>query len=240
MRQIVLDTETTGLEPSQGHRIIEIGCLELMHRRATGNNFHIYLNPQREIDQGAVEVHGLTNEFLADKPLFEDVVDKMLDYLKGAELLIHNAPFDVGFLNAELNQLNRGLPCIADICEITDTLPMARKKHPGQKNSLDALCKRYEVDNSKREYHGALLDAELLAEVYLGMTGGQEAMQLEPEGDDRAAGYIDLQAVLAQGRPAVIRATEKELERHNARLANLATDNGGPCLWQQLSSAAET
>ena len=172
-RQIVLDTETTGLEYRQGHRIIEIGCVELVNRKLTGNNYHVYLNPEREIDQGAMEVHGITNEFLSDKPLFADVYEKMLEYLSDAELIIHNAPFDVGFLNAELERIPNPTPTIAQICGVHDTLIQARKMHPGQRNDLDSLCRRYEIDNTHRDLHGALLDAEILADVYLSMTGGR-------------------------------------------------------------------
>ena len=189
-RQIVLDTETTGLEPSQGHRIIEIGCVEMVNRRLTGNNYHQYLQPDREIDAGALEVHGISNEFLRDKPRFGDIAEDLLRYLRDAELVIHNAPFDVGFLNYELKQ-GGGQEKIEDICTVTDTLQMARKLHPGQKNNLDALCKRYEVNNTQRELHGALLDAEILSEVYLRMTGGQERLALESESAaDSANGVI--------------------------------------------------
>ena len=173
MRQIVLDTETTGLEPAEGHRIIEIGCVEMVNRRLTGNNFHRYLQPDREIDDGAIEVHGITNEFLADKPRFKDIAREFLDYIKGAQLVIHNAAFDVGFMVHEFGLLKAGFGKTEDHCTVLDTLLMARKMHPGQRNSLDALCKRYEIDNSHRDLHGALLDAEILAYVYLGMTGGQ-------------------------------------------------------------------
>ncbi len=178
MRQIVLDTETTGLSPEDGHRIIEIGCVELLNRRLTGNRFHTYINPQRTIDQGAVDVHGLDNRFLADKPLFGQIAADFLAFVEGTELIIHNAPFDVGFINAELRRLDADwLPsdkrAIGDYCGIHDTLAQAKKKHPGQRNSLDALCKRYSVKNSHRELHGALLDAEILADVYLAMTGGR-------------------------------------------------------------------
>ncbi|QXP84708.1 DNA polymerase III subunit epsilon [Methylococcus sp. ANG] len=183
MRQIVLDTETTGLDPKAGHRIIEIGCVELLNRRITQNRFHVYINPEREIDAGAIEVHGLTNEFLASKPVFRSIADDFLNFIGGAELIIHNAAFDVGFLDHELALLGENRGRIADYCGVCDTLAMARKNHPGQRNSLDALCKRYNVDNSRRELHGALLDAEILADVYLAMTGGQIAMLLEADGE---------------------------------------------------------
>jgi DNA polymerase-3 subunit epsilon len=171
MRQIVLDTETTGLEPAEGHRIIEIGCVELIERRLTGNDFHRYLQPDREIDAGAEAVHGITNAFLADKPRFAEVVEELVDYCRGAELVIHNAPFDVGFLNHELKLWREDAPTIEELCGVVDSLVLARKMHPGQRNSLDALCKRYGIDNTHRDLHGALLDAQILADVYLAMTG---------------------------------------------------------------------
>ena len=179
MRQIVLDTETTGLEVSQGHRIIEIGCVELVNRRVTGNDWHHYVNPEREIDSGAFEVHGLSREFLQDKPRFEELAQEFLDYVAGAELVIHNAAFDVGFLDFELSRLQPAPAPLAERCSVLDTLMLARQKHPGQKNSLDALCKRYEIDNSQRSLHGALLDARILADVYLAMTGGQTSLGLD-------------------------------------------------------------
>src|SRR3990170_2117479 len=179
MRQIILDTETTGLEPEQGHRIIEIGCVELMNRRKTGRTFHRYLRPDREVDRGAIQVHGLTNEFLAQQPRFADVVDDLIEFISGAELIIHNAAFDLAFLDAELKRLPGPLRQVRNICaSVIDTLPLARQMHPGQRNSLDALCKRYGVDNSHRELHGALLDAQILLDVYLAMTGGQTALIL--------------------------------------------------------------
>ncbi len=181
MRQIVLDTETTGLETSQGHRIIEIGCVELIDRRVTDNHWHHYINPQREVDAGAFEVHGISNEFLQDKPLFVDLAEDFMRHIEGAELVIHNAAFDVGFLNHEINGLENNNPVIESLCTVLDTLVMARQKHPGQKNSLDALCKRYEIDNSHRSVHGALLDARILADVYLAMTGGQTSLGLEQD-----------------------------------------------------------
>lgn len=184
MRQIVLDTETTGLEPDLGHRIIEIGCVELVNRRPTGRTFHHYLNPEREIEQGALEVHGITAEFLRDKPRFADIADELMDFISGAELVIHNAAFDVAFLDAELRRHAANVPAFAGRlvsaeCRILDTLALARDMHPGQRNSLDALCKRYGIDNSHRELHGALLDARILADVYLAMTGGQVGLALE-------------------------------------------------------------
>ena len=180
MRQVVLDTETTGLEISKGHRIIEIGCVEIIDRRITDNHWHYYINPERKVDIGAFEVHGISNEFLLDKPRFKDIATDFLDYIRGAELVIHNAPFDVGFLDHELNKLDPTPTPIDSICSVLDTLTMARRKHPGQKNSLDALCRRYDIDSSQRTVHGALLDARILADVYLVMSGGQTALSLEP------------------------------------------------------------
>ena len=225
-RQIVLDTETTGLEPSQGHRIIEIGCVELIERRPTGNDFHQYLQPDREIEAGAVEVHGITNEFLADKPRFEDVVQDFMDYVRGAELIIHNAPFDVGFINAELARLD-GWNRLENYCTITDTLVMARDKHPGQRNSLDALCGRYDIDNSQRQKHGALLDAEILAEVYLAMTGGQSALFQEESHTDAGDGEASGIRRVSADRPAlkIVKASKEEQELHRAFIENLCGCN---------------
>ncbi len=187
MRQIVLDTETTGLEVSLGHRIVEIGCVEMINRRVTGNHWHHYLNPEREIDGGAFEVHGISNEFVADKPRFAELAEEFLAYVDGAELIIHNAPFDIGFLNAELARLDPPADGVEARCDILDTLVLARQKHPGQKNNLDALCKRYEIDNSGRSLHGALLDARILADVYLSMTGGQTSLGLDAEQGEAAS-----------------------------------------------------
>jgi DNA polymerase-3 subunit epsilon len=236
-RQIVLDTETTGLEPAEGHRIIEIGCVEMIDRRLTGNNFHQYLQPDREIDAGAIEVHGISNEFLADKPRFAEVASRLLDYLRGAELIIHNAAFDVGFLNHEFGLLGQGFAGLDAHCRVTDSLALARKKHPGQRNSLDALCKRYEVNNSHRDLHGALLDAEILAEVYLAMTGGQKSLQLQDEGAD---GEYQPQRIrrLPANRPAlpVVRPSAEELQLHQQRIEALAKASGQPVAdWGGLS-----
>ncbi|MCF6209986.1 MAG: DNA polymerase III subunit epsilon [Gammaproteobacteria bacterium] len=232
MRQIVLDTETTGLEPKQGHRIIEIGCVELVNRRLTGNHYHQYLQPDREIDEGAIEIHGISNEFLIDKPRFADVVTDFLDFVRGAELVIHNAPFDVGFINHELALLGDDYGRIEDLCGILDTLGLARQMHPGQKNSLDALCRRYGIDNAHRELHGALLDSEILADVYLMMTGGQTDLLLDgqSEGGQSVAGEIRR---LAQERVPlrVIHASDDELTAHEARLAAIDKASGGQCLW---------
>ncbi|HEY0721243.1 MAG TPA: DNA polymerase III subunit epsilon [Gammaproteobacteria bacterium] len=237
MRQIILDTETTGLEPAEGHRIIEIGCVELLNRKFTGNTYHHYLQPDREIDEGAIEVHGITNEMLADKPRFADIAGEFLAFIRGAELVIHNAPFDVGFLNHELKLLDAGHGRIDELCGVVDTLVMARKLHPGQKNNLDALCKRYSIDNSHRELHGALLDAEILAELYLAMTGGQTTLllggALGSEGDARS---IEIQRPLPANRKSgkVIRASAEELQLHQERLAALDKASGGNCLWKRL------
>ncbi|WP_018014519.1 DNA polymerase III subunit epsilon [Teredinibacter turnerae] len=236
MRQIVLDTETTGLEPEQGHRIIEIGCVELFNRKLTGKHFHQYIRPDREIDEGAIEVHGITNEFLADKPVFAQIADDFLTFIGDAELVIHNAPFDVGFLDHELRLLNRGLAPIRERCGVLDTLVYARRKHPGQKNNLDALCKRYMVDNSQRDLHGALLDAEILADVYLAMTGGQTALALGGQQGDGSGSDGEEQIIrLSADRPRlkVLRATDEEIEAHKAKLATLDKASGGNCLWLQ-------
>lgn len=233
MRQIVLDTETTGLEPSEGHRIIEIGCVELINRRLTGNNFHQYLQPDRAIDAGAIEVHGLTNEFLADKPRFHDIMHDLFDYLRGAELIIHNASFDLGFLNHELQRAGAAQGKITDVCRVIDTLQMARALHPGQKNNLDALCKRYSIDNSRRELHGALLDSEILADVYLAMTGGQAALSLDGLQSETGAAQAKAIERISAERPAlrVIRADDQELEAHRARLAAVEKASGGQIIW---------
>ncbi len=237
MRQIVLDTETTGLEVSQGHRIIEIGCVELLNRRLTGNHYHQYINPQREIDQGAIEVHGITNEFLGDKPRFEQVGAEFLEYVTGAELIIHNAPFDLGFINAELKRLDPAHPDLETLCTVVDTLVMARSKHPGQRNNLDALCQRYEVDNSQRDLHGALLDAEILADVYLAMTGGQTTFQLSEAAAGEGAGVAGgehIRRLPSDRRPLpVIRATAAELAAHEAQLEAIAAASGGRVLWRE-------
>ena len=233
-RLIVLDTETTGLNPQEGHRIIEIGCVEVVNRRLTGKSFHVYINPERIIDDGAIEVHGITNEFLADKPTFSCIVEDFIAFIQGAELVIHNAPFDVGFINYEFSRLNNGTGTVTDYSKVFDTLTYARKKHPGQRNSLDALCKRYSIDNSHRELHGALLDAEILADVFLLMTGGQSS--LLDEGQGRAEEVIVSSEVkyLSTDRPAlkVIRCTEEELAAHQQRLEAIEKA-GGVCIWNQ-------
>lgn len=234
MRQIVLDTETTGLEPSQGHRIIEIGCVELVNRKLTGRHYHQYIKPERDIDEGAMEVHGITNEYLADKPVFKDIADEFMAFVDGAELVIHNAPFDVGFLNHEFNLLGLGATIINERCKILDTLALARNKHPGQKNNLDALCKRYGADNSARDLHGALLDAEILADVYLLMTGGQTNLALGGAGssDGMDDGGEELVRVSADRKPLpIIRASAEELALHEKKLAEIDKTSGGECLW---------
>ena len=233
MRQIVLDTETTGLEPSEGHRIIEIGCVEMIDRRLTGNNFHQYLQPDRQIDEGAANVHGITNEFLQDKPRFRDIVEAFIDYVRGVELIIHNAPFDVGFINNELDLLGIEYGDLGGYSTIVDTLAMARKKHPGQRNSLDALCKRYEIDNSRRNLHGALLDSEILAEVYLAMTGGQASLSLDQ--GDGVGGGVSGSVIhrLSADRPQlkVVRADQEEMQLHQERLAAIDKSGAGGCVW---------
>ncbi|GAB3381114.1 DNA polymerase III subunit epsilon [Spongiibacter taiwanensis] len=235
MRQIVLDTETTGLDPNQGHRIIEIGCVELVDRKLTGRHYHQYINPGREVDAGAVEVHGITNEMLADKPTFSAIVDDFLDFIRGAELVIHNAPFDVGFIDAELRHELRE-ETVNSLCTVVDTLVMARQKHPGQRNSLDALCQRYMVDNSQRDLHGALLDAEILADVYLLMTGGQTKLALSAEeGDDGEARSDNAIRRLSSQRPPlrVISANSEELAAHNKLLDIVDKASGGTSLWRR-------
>ena len=232
VRQVVLDTETTGLDPQSGHRVIEIGCVEIINRRLTGSHYHQYLNPERDIDEAAIEVHGLTSDFLADKPKFEQIAEEFLEFVKGAELVIHNAPFDVGFLNHELSKVDLEIGQLEDFCTVIDSLAVARNKHPGQRNNLDALCKRYEVDNSQRELHGALLDAEILADVFLIMTGGQTNLQL---GTETQAG-IEPKAVIRQLDSAraplpVVRATAEELKLHEQRLAEIEETSGNNCLW---------
>ncbi len=233
-RQIVLDTETTGLEPKEGHRIIEIGCVELVNRRITGNDYHQYLQPDREVDEGALAVHGISNEFLADKPRMADIVEAFIDYVRGAELIIHNAPFDVGFINHELDLLGGQWGRIEDYCTITDSLVMARSRYPGQRNSLDALCKRLDVDNSSREYHGALLDARILADVYLAMTGGQSSLLLDEEEEtpDQEVADHGIVRIECGGPLPVIAASEAERSAHEAMLEVIAKASGGTVLWR--------
>ncbi len=237
MRQVVLDTETTGIDPASGHRLIEIGCVELINRRLTGNHYHQYINPEREVEQEAIEVHGITNEFLADKPLFADVAEEFIEYVKGAELIIHNAPFDIGFLNHELKNDGNRFGLMEKHCTVLDTLVLARKMHPGQRNSLDALCKRYDIDNSHRELHGALLDSQILADVYLMMTGGQVSLALNAqESTTSSAGKSSVQRLPAsRARGVVVVATAQELEAHEQKLATINEACGEQCIWLQDS-----
>jgi DNA polymerase-3 subunit epsilon len=239
MRQIVLDVETTGLEASAGHRIIEIGCVELANRRPTGQRFHRYLNPEREIDAGALAVHGIEMSRLLQAPKFADIAAELIAFIDGAELIIHNAPFDVGFLDAELARLQPGR-CVTQMCKVLDTLALARSLHPGQRNSLDALCKRYNVDNSKRDLHGALLDAGILVDVYLAMTGGQSALALDV---GAAAGQAMRNAAVAPALRAngivlaVPRASADEVLQHDALMALIDKASGGKSLWREPPAA---
>lgn len=242
MRQIVLDTETTGLEPAEGHRIIEIGCVEVVNRRFTGNTYHQYIKPDREIDAAAVEVHGITNEFLADKPTFGDVAKDFVEFVRGAELIIHNAAFDVGFINYELTRmLEEGKGGgealrIDQLCTVTDSLALARSLHPGQKNDLDSLCRRYSVDNSQRAFHGALLDAEILADVYLAMTGGQAVLFDDARNPAAVASTVEMVRRIVEKPPLlVIQANEEELTAHAAWLEEIDKKSGGRCVWKQLT-----
>lgn len=235
MRQIVLDTETTGLEPERGHRIIEIGAVELINRRLTRKQFHMYINPERDIDPGAQAVHGLSFEFLADKPKFAEVVQPFLAFIEGAELIIHNAPFDIAFLNYELALLVDERR-IHDLCRVTDSLALAKGKHPGQRNSLDALCRRYSVDNSARELHGALLDAEILADVYLAMTGGQVALFSGGDGDKTPDEVFDTPLQHRPGSLPVLRANFEEISAHDAFLSLLDKESGGSTVWRRLAN----
>ncbi len=234
MRQIVLDTETTGLDPKQGHRIIEIGCVELVNRKLTGNTYHVYINPQRLVEKEAIDVHGITNEYLADKPLFKDIASEFMAFIQGAQLVIHNAPFDIGFMDHEFNLLpNFAIKQTAEICSILDTLDLARQIHPGQKNNLDALCKRYAIDNSHREKHGALLDSEILADVYLMMTGGQTDLNLSGKASGESGVQKEvIRRLSADRKPLkIVRATADELEQHENRL-DLVAEQGGDCIWR--------
>ena len=229
MRQIILDTETTGLDPSQGHRVIEVAAVEMVNRRLTGNHFHRYLNPDREIDAGAMQVHGITPEFLQDKPRFSDIAMEFADFIRDAELIIHNAPFDVGFLNAELRMADLN-PLMHWCGGVTDTLAMAKALHPGQRNNLDALCKRYGVDNATRTLHGALLDCELLAAVYLSLTRGQESLSIGFEGRSQ---LVSDQQRAARPRPIVLTATAVELTLHETTLISVQQESKGRCLWME-------
>lgn len=249
MRQIVLDTETTGLEWSEGHRIIEIGCVEVINRRFTGNTYHQYIKPDRDIDAAAVEVHGITNEFLADKPAFADIAKDFVQFIRGAELIIHNAAFDVGFINYELTRMvEEGKPLgielpslrVDQFCTVTDSLILARSLHPGQKNDLDSLCRRYSVDNSQRTFHGALLDAEILADVYLAMTGGQAVLFDDGRNPATAAAVLaaeqELRRISVAGPLLVITADSDELSAHQAWLEEIDKKSGGRCVWKKLET----
>lgn len=245
MRQIIMDTETTGIDPKEGHRIIEIGAVEVVNRRLTGRTYHQYINPQRAIDPEAMSVHGITDERVANEPVFGDIAEAFWAFIEGAELVIHNAPFDVGFMNAEFTHLkNAGGPVIGPIeagCQVLDTLKMARAMHPGQRNSLDALCKRYDIDNSSRTLHGALLDSEILAEVYLAMTGGQTALMLNNQDNDSqgssAAHHTSTRqrVSLAPGQLRIIQPTDAEWEAHQKKLDMIRGKSGGECTWDKLN-----
>jgi len=235
LRQIFLDTETTGLEIRDGNRIIEIGCVEMIDRKLTGNNYHQYINAGRDSEEGALKVHGITTDFLADKPKFEEITPAFLDYIKGAELIIHNAPFDIGFLNHELSLLGGKRRIIEDYCEVNDSLVIARQMHPGQRNSLDALCKRYDINNEHRELHGALLDSEILADVYLAMTGGQTALLLGESGTEGAdagssGGFTFNRLSIQRKELPVIKAEEAELDAHQKYLSEIE-ESTGKRLW---------
>jgi DNA polymerase III subunit epsilon len=235
MRQVILDTETTGLQADQGHRIIEIGCLELVNRRPTGNTLHMYINPERDIDDGALAIHGLSRDFLKDHPTFDKIKDEVIAFVKDAEVLIHNANFDVGFLDAELSRLNA--PSFKTACaKITDTVKMARELHPGKRNSLDALCDRYGISNAHRKLHGALLDAELLAEVYLAMTRGQNTISMI----DNSATANDLSGLSGVYWPPlglrILKANENELQAHHELLKGMQKDAKGPAFWETLQA----
>ncbi|MGQ7249582.1 DNA polymerase III subunit epsilon [Halomonas sp. V046] len=244
MRQIVLDTETTGIETRDGHRLIEIGAVEMINRRLTGNTYHQFINPEREIEAEAISIHGITNERVANEPVFAEIADAFWDFIRGAELVIHNAPFDVGFIDHETNRLNgarQGAPLgpVKEHCGVLDTLVMARRMHPGQRNSLDALCKRYDIDNGHRVLHGALLDAEILADVYLAMTGGQTALSLDA-GDDagsktsEAPGEFSVRRLaLEPGQLRVSRLSDAELAAHHGKLDGLRA-KAGTCVWDAL------
>jgi DNA polymerase-3 subunit epsilon len=233
MRQIILDTETTGLEPSQGHRIIEIGCVELINRKLTGRHYHQYIRPERNIDEQAIEIHGITPDFLKDKPVFSEIVDEFMAFIDGGQLVIHNAPFDVGFINHELKLHKGSFKAVKDYCSVIDTLVMARQKHPGQKNNLNSLCKRYMVDNSQRDLHGALLDAEILADVYLMMTGGQTALSLSDKDSSSGWGQQEegIQRLSKKFTTPIIRADIAEESAHQQKLQTIQKASGENCIW---------
>lgn len=233
MRSVVLDTETTGLDPRQGHRIIEIGCVELCQRTLTERHYHVYIHPDREVEAEAMAVHGITNEFLADKPRFHLIADEFFEFIRGAELIIHNAAFDVGFINHEFARLRPSPGRVEDHCTVLDTLAMARHRHPGQKNNLDALCKRYSVDNSKRDLHGALLDARILAQVYLAMTGGQTALSLDEESESQEQDITLVRRLDLSAQPLrIVRASQAETAAHEALLDKVGR-SAGKVIWRQ-------
>ncbi|MFY0677000.1 MAG: DNA polymerase III subunit epsilon [Neptuniibacter sp.] len=238
MRQIVLDTETTGLEPSEGHNIIEIGCVEMFNRRVTGKTYHQYIKPERDVDEEAVQVHGITNDFLEDKPKFSEVMDEFIEFVRGAELIIHNAPFDIGFLDTELER-NNYPERMENFCLVTDSLKMARKKHPGQKNNLDALCSRYGIINSHRELHGALLDSEILADVYLALTGGQTNLSLNADSDDGNDGGSSIRRLTGADDLPIVELMEEDLQAHTAFLEMLDKKSGGECVWNKKTESPE-
>ena len=237
MRQIVLDTETTGLEVSQGHRVIEIGCVEIINRKITRRHYHQYINPLREIDKGAMEVHGITNDFLIDKPIFESIYQPFIEFLGGSELIIHNASFDLGFLDAEISKIDPDVGPLGQRCSVVDSLELARAKHPGQKNSLDALCKRYDVDDSQREFHGALLDAEILADVYLLLTGGQANLGFSV-GDETSRADIKeaRKSKNERGPLTVLKASPDELSYHESKLDSIEKISGKSSVWRGSDS----
>lgn len=231
MRQIVLDTETTGLNPRSGDRIIEVGCVEIVNRRLTGNNFHTYINPERDSEEGALAVHGLTTEFLSDKPKFAEIADELRDYVRDAEVIIHNAPFDLGFLDAEFARL--GFPRFAThVAAVTDTLVQAKEMHPGKRNSLDALCDRYGISNAHRALHGALLDAELLAEVYLAMTRGQNSLTIDLAMESDTSGGEQLVETISVSEMIIVQASDDEVAEHEALLDRLDKEAKGSCVWR--------
>jgi DNA polymerase-3 subunit epsilon len=238
MRQVVLDTETTGLETEEGHRILEIGCVEIIDRRINGRHFHQYINPERDIDDGALEVHGITRESLADQPRFANIWPDFLEFVRDAELIIHNAAFDVGFINYEMSLMNDDAGVITSHCTIIDSLKIAREKYPGQKNSLDALCKRFSVDNSQRTLHGALLDAEILADVYLLLTGGQADLMLDANAGEKSEQGLHNERQLNADRPPlrVVKANDQELELHNRKLDEIEQQSGQLSMWRKSES----
>jgi len=236
MKQVVLDTETTGLDPTQGHRIIEIGCVEIEDRKLTGRNFQVYLNPKREIDEAAIEVHGLTPEFLSDKPEFSEIYQEFCNFVEDSEVIIHNAPFDTAFIDSELSKLMLQKNKLTDYCTILDTLVLARDKHPGQRNSLDALCKRYDINNSHRDLHGALLDAEILADVYLAMTSGQSSLSLREDRNINQKEGFSQRTKFKAANILVHRASIEELDAHNTRLKDIHKKSEEGCMWFSLDS----